>query len=279
MSTGIAVQLAVDTFSAAALYALVALAVSLAYSGSGVIHLAIGQVGLAGGLSAASLHAGGMPLLPAVLVGIAVGGALSGVAERALVSPVIGKPMLGAGILLSAALLAQGVLAGIFRQPAYAFPSASGVYGFLGGIVHKYDLLTLATVAVVAGTSAMVIRSRRVGGSLRLTARAPRLAERLGVPTAMVRTSSFVIGGVLATGAILLGAPRFPLVAAGVGALPLRGIAAAAAGRMVSPRRVAGAALLIAAAEVVGGYELTGGRGEFLCDAVALVLVAAGWRR
>ncbi len=279
MSSGIVFQLGVDTLAAGALYALVALAVSLAYSGSGVVHLAIGPVGLAGGLLAASLFSGGMPLVPAALAGLAVGGALSGVAERALVAPVVGKPLLGMTILVAAAVLAQGVLSGLFPRPAYAFPTASGVYTVAGGIVHQYDLVTLAAVVVVAGVSVPVVKSRRVGGSLRLTATSPRQAERLGVNTAFVRTTSFAVGGVLATGAVLLGSARFPLAAVGAVALTLRGIAAAAAGRMVSPTRIAGAALLIAAVEVVGGYELGGGRGELLCDAVAVLLVAAGWHR
>jgi len=51
----VVVQLGVDCVAAASLYALVALAVSLAYSGSGTYHLAIGQVGVAGGLIAAGV--------------------------------------------------------------------------------------------------------------------------------------------------------------------------------------------------------------------------------
>ena len=165
MSSGIVFQLGVDTLAAGALYALVALAVSLAYSGSGVFDLAIGAVGLAGGLLAASLFSGGMPLVPAALAGLAVGGALSGVAERALVAPVVGKPLLGMTILVAVAVLAQGVLSGLFPRPAYAFPTASGVYTVAGGIVHQYDLVTLAAVVVVAGVSVPVVKSRALGAT------------------------------------------------------------------------------------------------------------------
>lgn len=278
MTNGIVVQLAIDTLAAAALYALVALAVSLAYSGSGILHLAIGQIALAGGLVAASLFTSGVSVWLATPAGLAVGGALSGVAERGLVAPTIGSPLLGAVLLVAAAVVTQGVLTGLFPLPAYAFPSARGVYTFLGGLVHEYDLVVIAAVVVVAGAGILVVRTPRIGAALRLTANAPRVAERLGVDTGRVRTASFALGGVLATGAVLLGAARFPLAASGVVALPFRGIAAAAAGRMVSPATILGAAVIIAAAEVVGGYELGGG-GEFLCDLVAGLLVAAGWRR
>ena len=43
---------------------------------------------------------------------------------------------------------------------------------------------------------------------------------------------------------------------------------------MSSPPLIIGAVLLIAAAEVVGGYEL-GGAGEFLADSVAKVFIVA----
>lgn len=278
MTNGIAIQLAIDTLAAAGLYALVALAVSLAYSGSGILHLAIGQVALAGGLVAASLFGDGVPVGLAALAGLVTGGVLSGAAERALVEPVIGSPMVGAVLLVAAAVVTQGVLTGVFPRPAYAFPSASRVYSLHGGLVHEYDLVVVGTVAVVAVAGFLVVRSGRVGTALRLTARAPRMAERLGLDTGRVRVASFAAGGVLATGAVLLGVASFPLAAAGVVALPFRGVAAAAAGRMVSPAAIVGAAVLIAAAEVVGGYELGGG-GEFLCDAVAALLVGLAWRR
>src|SRR5207249_1317986 len=72
------VQLAVDSLAAASLYALVALAVSLAFSGSGTVHLAIGQVAMAGGLTASALVTAGVPIVLAALGGLAVAAVLSG---------------------------------------------------------------------------------------------------------------------------------------------------------------------------------------------------------
>jgi branched-chain amino acid transport system permease protein len=288
MNGGIAVQLAVDCLAAASLYALVALAVWLAYSGSGTIHFAIGQVGLAGGLTAASLVAGGFPLWIAVLAGLAVGALASALAERGLVAPALGRPVLAAVLLVAAAVVVSEILRGLFPRPAYAFPSTGGTFRLLGGIVHNSDILTIAVVVATAALVAGVLRTTVVGAALRITAAAPQMAERIGVDTAMVRTVTFAAGGALATAAMLLGAARFPLAPAGAGAvlgtggatviLALRGIAAAVAGGKRSADRVVGAALAIAAAEVIGGFYLGSG-GEFLSDAVAVLLVAAGWRR
>jgi len=272
------VQLAVDSLAAASLYALVALAVSLAFSGSGTVHLAIGQVAMAGGLTASALVTAGVPIAFAALGGLAVAAVLSGVAERGLIAPALGRPVLGAVLLVAMAVVLREVLQGIFTRPAYAFPSPAGTMHVLGGVIHTADLVTIAVVAVTALLAAALLRSSTIGAALRVTAAAPAAAERIGVDTARVRVAAFAAGGTLAAIAVLLGVGRFPLTAGGGVVLALRGIAAAAAGGMRSPGRVVAAAAVIAAAEVVGGFYLGGG-GEFLSDAVAVLLIAAAWRR
>lgn len=278
MSSGIVVQLGVDSAAAAALYALVALGVSLAYSGSGTVHLAISQVGVAGGLTAAAVLAAGAPVWLAVVAGLIVGAALSAAAERGLVAPASGRPLLGAVLLLGGAIVLREVLQGLFPRPAYSFPSVGGILQVGGGVVHVADLLTIGVVAGAAAGGAVVLRSTSLGAALRLTAGAPEAAERIGVDTARMRAAAFAAGGVIVTGAVLLGVARFPLVASGGVALALRGIAAAAAGGMRSPVRIIGAACVLGAAEVVGAYFLGSG-GEAVADAAAVLLIVAGWRR
>ena len=278
MNGGVVVQLAVDCVAAASLYALVALAVSLAYSGSGTYHLAIGQVGVAGGLIAAGVLQAGWPVWVAVVAGLALGAALSAAMERGLVAPASGRPVLAAVLLIAAAVVTRELLQGLFPRSAYSFPSTSGTFRVLGGLVHTADLVTIAAVVAVAATGAVVLRSTTLGAALRLTATAPAAAERIGVGTARIRAASFAVGGALVAGAVLLGVARFPLAASGGVVLALRGIAAAAAGGMRSPARVVAAAVIIAAAQVVGGFYLGGG-GEALSDVAAVLLIAAGWRR
>ena len=278
MSSAVVVQLGVDCVAAASLYALIALAVSLAYSGSGTYHLAIGQVGIAGGLVAAAALQAGWPVWIAVAAGLAVGAALSAALERGLVAPASGRPVLVAVLLIAAAVVIRELLQGLFPRSAYSFPSTAGTLRVLGGLVHVADLVTVAVVVAVAAAGAVVLRSTTVGAALRVTATAPGAAERIGVDTGRVRAASFAAGGALAVAAILLGVGRFPLAASGGVVLALRGIAAAAAGGMRSPGRVVTAAVVIAAAQVVGGFYLGGG-GEALSDVVAVLLIAAWWRR
>jgi branched-chain amino acid transport system permease protein len=284
MSGGILLQLAVDTLAAAALYSLVALAVWLAYSGSGTIHMAVGQIALTGALVSAILFGRGISLWVAVPAGLAAGGVLSAIAERGLVAPSLGRPLLGAVLLVAMAVVLSEVVRGLFPHPAYSFPSPGGTVSVGGGLIHLADVVTIAAVAAVGAATAWLLRRTLMGAALRVTAGAPAAAEAIGVETALVRTLAFAIGGALATAALLLGVNRFPPGSGVAGAggvtvvLALRGIAAAVGGGLRSPLRVVGAAIVIAAAEVVGGYWLGSG-GEFISDAAAAGLIAAGWRR
>ena len=278
MNGGVVIQLAVDSAAAAALYALVALGVLLAYSGSGTVHLAIGQVAVAGGLVAAAALTAGWPVWIAVLLALLIGGSLSALAERGLVAPATGRPFLGAVLLLGGAVVLREILQGLFPHSAYSFPTVAGVLTVGGGIVRVSDLITLAAVVAAAGGGALLLRSTSTGAALRATAEAPAAAERIGVDTGRMRALAFGAGGVLATAAVLLGVSRFPLVASGGVVLALRGIAAAAAGGMRSPARAVAAAAVLGVAEVVGGFYLGGG-GEAVADAAAVALIAAGWPR
>ncbi len=277
----IALQLAVDCAAATALYALIALAVSLAYSGSGILNLAVGQIAIAGGLAAAAVTGAGWPAWIGVLVGVGVAAALGALAERALVKPSIGRPVLGAVLLVAAAIVLREVLLGLFPRTVYAFPSVGGTFRVLGGIVHVADLVTIGAVVAVALAGAAVLRTTTVGAALRVTSESPDAAELLGVDTQMVRTASFAIGGALAAGAVLLGVSHFPIAAGGGVVLAFRGIAAAVAGGIRSPGGVVLSALAIAVGQVVGGFYLGGG-GEVVSDLVAVGLIAGSgflWRR
>ena len=277
----IVLQLAVDCLAATALYALVALAVSLSFSGSGILNLAIGQIAVAGALAAAALTGAGWPAWTAVLFGLAVAAALGGIAERALVKPSLGRPVLGAVLLVAAAIVLREVLLGLFPRTVYAFPTVGGTYRVFGGIVHGADLVIIASVAAASIAGAALLRTTSVGAALRVTSESPDAAELLGVDTQLVRTACFAVGAALAAGAVLLGVSHFPLAAGGGVVLAFRGVAAAVAGGLRSPSAIVACALAIAVGQVIGGFYLGSG-GEVVSDLVAVGLIALRgllWRR
>lgn len=249
----------------------------VAHSGSRVIHLAIGQVAMAGALVAAGL-ATAWPLWIAILAGLAVGAAVSAVGERALVAPLVRRIELAAIVLVAGAVVLEELLRGVYSRSGYGFPSVGGELHPAGGIIRVADLVTVATAAGLAAAGTWALRSTTAGAALRATAAAPEAAELIGVDTARVRTAAFAVAGALGVAAALLAANRLPLAATAGLPLALKGIAAAVAGRLRSPLTVCLGALAIGAVQVVGTYFLGSG-GEVLTDLAALVLLIVGLGR
>lgn len=277
MSGGIVIQLALDTLATAAIYAIIGMAVLIAHTGTRVLHLAIGEVAMAGALVAAGLAAI-WPVWAAVVVGVVVAAAVSAAGERILVAPLARRVELAAILLIAGGVVLRELLRGVYSRSAYAFPSIGGVIHPAGGTLRVADVVTVVVAAAIAGGGSWVMRSTLAGAALRATAAAPDSAELIGVDTARVRTAAFAVAGGLAAIAALLAAGRLPLAATAGVPLALKGIAAAVAGGLRSPVSVCAGAVAIAAVQVVGTYFLGSG-GEVLADLVALLFLLAGWRR
>jgi branched-chain amino acid transport system permease protein len=277
LSGGLVLQLALDTLATAGIYAIIGMGVFIAHSGTRVLHLAIGEVAMAGALVASGL-ATSWPLSIAVIVGIAVGGAVSAAGERALVAPLARRVELAAILLIAGAVVLRELLRGLYSRAAYAFPSVGGVIRPSGGIIRVADIVTIGAALAVAAGGTWVLRNTIAGAALRATAAAPDSAELIGVDTARVRTAVFAVAGVLATAAALLAAGRLPIAATAGVPLALKGIAAAVAGRLRSPLTVCAGALVIGTVQVVATY-FWGSGGEVAADGVALLLLITGWRR
>lgn len=278
MSGGLVLQLTLDSLAAAAVYATLGLAIYAAHAGSGVLHLAAGDVAMVGAVAGAALAARGAPVVVAVALALVLGAAASAALERGVVAPATGRPVLAAaGLVAAGALLRQGMSA-LFPRAAYPFPAPAQVWRLGDGVVRASDLVTVAVVAVVAVGAAGVISRTRFGAALRVTAASPAAAEDVGVDTSRLRLAAFAAAGALAAlGAVLASARVAPAPAAGV-PLALRAVAAAAAGGLATPLSVGVGALLVGGVEVVAGYALGGG-GELVTDAVAVLVVALRWRR
>jgi branched-chain amino acid transport system permease protein len=274
---GIVLQLALDTLATAGIFAIVGMGVLIAHTGTRVLHLAIGEVAMAGALVAAGL-ANRWPVWLAMIVGLAVAAGLSAAGERALVAPVVSRVELAAILLLAAGLVVRELLRGLYSRSAYAFPSVGGEIHPAGGTLRVADVLTVAAAVAIAAATTWVIRNTLAGAALRATAAAPDSAELIGVDTARVRTTAFAVAGGLAALAALLAADRLPIAATAGVPLALKGIASAIAGRLRSPLTVGAGAVAIAAVQVVGSFFLGSG-GEVLADVAALLLLLSGWRR
>jgi len=279
MSGGVALQLALDSLAAGGVYALVALGVHLAFAGSGVLHLAVGDTAMAGAVVGGFISAHGASAPLSALVGIAYGAALGAVLAVAIVEPTRGRVALAAALLaLGGTALRQAIVA-VLQQPVYPFPSLRTEWTVGSGHLRASDLLTIGVVAALAVVAALVLRRTRAGAALRVTAATPDAAELCGVDTGRVRLVAFAVAGGLAALGALLAAGRVAPSMGGAVALTLKGVAGAVVGGVRSPGGACLGALAIGTVEVLGGYWWGGGAGEAMAyGAGVLALAVRGLR-
>jgi branched-chain amino acid transport system permease protein len=277
VSGGTILQLALDGLATSGVYALVGLGVQVAYSGSRVLHLGLGDAAIVGAIVGAALAGGGVPAWVAAVVAVLVAGGLSAAMERLLVRPSRGQVALAAAALVAGGTVLRQVVAGLFTHAAYAFPALGTTWRIGGGLLRASDALTAAVAAGGALTLGFVLNRTRAGAALRATAGGAEAAESIGVDTRRVRLLAFAAAGVLGGLACVLAAGRVAATPAAGVAIGLKGLCAAAAGGFGSPLLVCAGAALIGGTEV-GATFVLGGGGEAVTFAVALAGLAVGWR-
>jgi branched-subunit amino acid ABC-type transport system permease component len=118
VSGGTILQLALDGLATSGVYALVGLGVQVAYSGSRVLHLGLGDAAIVGAIVGAALAGGGVPAWVAAVVAVLVAGGLSAAMERLLVRPSRGQVALAAAALVAGGTVLRQVVAGLFTHAA-----------------------------------------------------------------------------------------------------------------------------------------------------------------
>ncbi len=279
VSGGTALQLCLDALATSGVYALTALGVQLAYAGSGVLHLALGDVAVAGAIAGAAAVGAGAPVVLAGLLAVVVAAILSALMERGLVQPAGGgaRAALAAAALVAGGAVLRQVVAAVFTHSAYAFPALGTVWHVGSGVLRASDAVVAAVAVAVAVGVGLVLARTRAGASLRVTAGGATAAEAIGVDTRRVRSLAFAAAGVLAALGALLAAGRVAATPASGVAIGIKGLCAAAAGGFVSPARACAGAVLIGGVEVGTTFALGGG-GEAVTFAVAAAALGLGWR-
>lgn len=276
VSGGTVLQLALDGLATSGIYALVGLGVQVAYAGSRVIHLGLGDAAIFGAISGAALAGGGVPAWLCAVVALVVAAALSVVMERLLVRPAAERVALAAAALVAGGTVLRQLVAGLFTHAAYAFPAVGGTWWIGGGVLRVSDAVTAGVAVASAAGLGLVLARTRLGAALRVTAGGAEAAESIGVSTRRVRGVAFAAAGVLAGLACVLAAGRVAAAPATGAAIGLKGLCAAAAAGFGSPLAVCLGAALIGGVEVAATF-LLGGGGEAVTYAVALLALAVGW--
>lgn len=208
-------MLAAAGLSLGAMYALVALGFSVIYRASRVFNFAHGELLGVGAFSMASLVEARVPWPAALAIAMIATGAVAVVIERAVVRPMIGRPVFVTIILtLFVALLLHAIIAIIWgSQPrALADPFGETALTLAAGAEVPYQTLAQIGVAVLALAGFFVIlRRTRLGIGMRATSTDQEVALALGIPVGRIFGATWFLAGMLAGLAGVIAAMKNPL--------------------------------------------------------------------
>jgi branched-chain amino acid transport system permease protein len=249
MSSSSILQFLFSGITSGAVYAFVALAFSVTFNSSGIVNFAQGQFVMIGGMVASSLNtAFGIPVFPAMLLGVAAAGVSGLIMGGGFI-----LPMLALGeftlilVTLGLSIVIQALALVIWGTDPRALPSLFDVetVGIGGAYLSIDSILIVGMILLTLVAFNIFIRFTRWGRAMRATSIDTTVASSLGVNIRLTVVLSFVLSAVFGG---LAGALLTPVISTGaqVGLLmTLKGFTAAVLGGIASPF-----------GSVVGGFML-----------------------
>ena len=260
--------LATAGLSLGAMYALVALGFSVIYRASRVFNFAHAELLGLGAFAMTSLVEARLPWPAALAITMAFTGAVAVVIERAVVRPMIGRPVfvtiiltLFVGLLLRAiAVVAWGV------QPrALADPFGDATVPLADGAGVPYQTLAqiAAAVIAVAGFFAL-LRRTQLGIGMRATSTDQEVALALGLPVGRILGATWFLAGMLAGLAGVFAAMKNPTFDHSTTLIiAFRSFPAVIVGGLTSPSGAVIAGFLLGATEIFAPVYLSPHLGAF----------------
>lgn len=252
-------------------YAAVGAAVAVVAAATRTLHLAVGQVLVAGVLVHLVLVSPlvGLAPLAALLIAVAVGALLSSALGPLVLDRLpAGAPTL-VGLVVAAGVLDAAVARAVTARPVVARPLLD--LPAVGGVEPRVVTAIALGLPIAVGCAALLAWTRW-GRLVRLVGGAPAAAEALGRSPQVVRATALALAGAVAVVAGLLAAPVVTVGTAQAGGLTVRAVAAATLLGVGGPVVAVVGGLLLGAAEVLGGSLWPAAGAEV---AVAVVVVGA----
>lgn len=191
-------------------YAVLAVALILLFRTTGVVNFAIAAIGTFGTFVTSVLYGHGWPVVPAALVGMVAGGALSVAYGLVFVRWFFQASQRHRATVAIALLL--GTISMSFRvfspNPRFLPNVVGGDVGSIAGVVVSGSGVFAIVIAIIvaAGLTFSLTKSR-VGRQLRAISQGPVTCELLGLPVRALSVGVWAFSGALASLAMLLVAP------------------------------------------------------------------------
>ena len=241
-------QVLVTGLAAGAAYGLVAIAYTLIYRLTGVIHFALGELINLAVFATLFFAAGTGPVtrtnlgfarfLPALAGGIAVAVLLGVLVYGVALRPFLRRESLigWVGVLVAVTFGVRGFLAASFDRPSYVFPDPfpfsrlgrGGVLDLGGGVtVQIRTFFVIGAGIALAMAAGWILTRTKFGRALQAIASTREGAQLVGIPIDRLLALAFGLAGALAALAAVVQAPSAPVSIDTGALLGLKGLVAA----------------------------------------------------
>jgi branched-chain amino acid transport system permease protein len=272
-------QQLVNGIALGSVYAMLALGVTMVWGVLNVLNFAHGQFITWGAFGAAAALKNGIPVIPSVLIGMAVAAIMAALLERVVLARLERRlntdEFAAVVVTIGVGLVLEIAMKKITNSQEEAFPSG----GFPQGNLHigavgipEIQLVVLATTIVVMVALWLWLMYTRLGRSLRAVAFSREVAQLLGIDPRVVFALAFAISGALAALGGIFVVEQAQLVSYSSGdSLLILAFAAVVVGGMGSvPGALVGGLVLGIATVLLQAYTSTG-----LSAAIPFMLMAA----
>jgi branched-chain amino acid transport system permease protein len=249
----------INGFFVGLVYALFAVGLVVVYRGSRVINFAYGETGMLGAFVFADLWVvhRSVPLVPALLLGVAASAVVGGATEWVVARPLRGESRIT--VMVGTFAIASLVLIYATRRwglsPQFIEPLVGGQGPRIGGVrIQPQQLLILPVVGTLLAGLGLLYRYTSFGLRLRATALDPDAAAQVGVNINLTSLATWMLAGALAGISAILIAPLTAFHVYFMTGLSIRGVAAALVGGLTSLWGAVIAGISIGVAEAVIGY-------------------------
>jgi len=205
-------NLLINTFITGSLYALIALGFNLIYGTTHFFNMAHGAVAMIAGYVVLYLvKTMGMAMVPSVMIGVLMAGAVGYLADRVVFRRLRTKQGSGTIFMVASLGLAtvfQAIISILFSSRFQMLSAENDftVYHFFGGVITPIQVVILISVACIATALAFLLKSTRFGASVRAVSDDVQVAKIVGLDTDRIIGRVFFLGSAIAgIGGILVG--------------------------------------------------------------------------
>lgn len=268
-------QYAYNGVAIGAVYALIALGITLVYGLSRIIHFAVGEMVMVCAFVAWAVQHSTGSFVVAFVAAVAAGAVIGFTTERAMFRFTYDAPLAGFVVSLGLIIFLQALAGEIWTYDTKSVrPPFMGVHKVGSLIFRDQTLFNTALVLVIVAIFYLGLSRSRWGKALRATADNREAAALMGIPVQQLTMSTFIIGAMLAGVAgwvvLTIGAIS-PFVGT---SYVLRGFAVALIGGLGNVKGAAVAGLGLGVAEALAaGYLSPGWSEAYVLGLVIVVLL------